>query len=64
MSFQDYWEEPRVGLSREEELNRALYVDFWKVTRIIEEAYKAGYRKAKEDLTGKETHNDYQDRTR
>ena len=42
MTFEEWWEEPRVGLSREEELDRALNIDYFRVNRIIEEAYEAG----------------------
>jgi len=43
MTFEEWWEEERVGYSREEELSRALYVDEWKVTQMLKEAYEAGY---------------------
>jgi len=43
MTFEEWFEEERVGYSREEELNRALYVDMSKVTQMLKEAYESGY---------------------
>ena len=56
MTFEEWWEEPRVGLSREEELDRALNIDYFRVNRIIAEAYEAGRRQGhKEGYIYRET---------